>query len=306
MEALGGQHADAADAGLPVRSQGMRIDMRLRPPLASWRDTPLFAPRGRSATWHPDFSRPPSVEQRSGTLLVQEMDEAGITLGVVMGRQSSGALGSASNTELADWMASHPGRFVAWAGIDVLAPMEEILAEVARCKAKPGFCGISVEPTLAPGFEGADDERLFPLYEECQRLDWPVSVTLSAILQASERRPIAYGAPAQIYRIAQAFPRLDIHVAHAAWPWVSEMIGVAFVCPNVWVSPDQYLVPQLPGARELAHAARTYFADRTLFGTAYPFKPLKPMVEAYRQWDWPPEIERKVFGENALRLMRMK
>lgn len=284
----------------------MRIDMRLRPPLAGWLNTALFSQQGRSATSHPDFPRAPSVERKSGTLLLQEMNEADIDIGVVMGRQSSGPLGNAGNDELAGWMAEHPDRFVAWAGIDVTQPMDEILAEVARCHALPGFFGVSIEPTLAPGFTSADDERLWPLYEQCQRIDWPVSITLSAILQSSEKRPIGYSAPAQLYRIALAFPKLDIHVAHAAWPWVGEMIGVAFVCPNVWISPDQYLVPQIPGARDLAHAARTYFTNRTLFGTAYPFKPLAPMVQAYRKWNWPIDAERKIFGENALRLMRMK
>lgn len=284
----------------------MYIDMRLRPPLASWLRTPLFTAGGKSATSHPAFPRAPSVEEQSADLLIQEMDEAGIDIGVVMGRQSPGALGSASNAELEAWMARHPGRFIAWTGIDVTVPMDEVLAEVRRCHALPGFHGVSIEPTIAPGFESADDPRLQPLYDECQRLKIPVSVTLSAILQSSERRPIAYSSPVQLYRLALAFPKLDIHVAHAAWPWVSEMIGVAFTCPNIWLSPDQYLVPQLPGAKEFAHAALNYFADRTLFGTAYPFKPFAPMVDAYRAWGWPADIERKVFGENALRLMRLK
>ena len=65
-------------------------------------------------------------------------------------------------------------------------------------------------------------------------------------------------------------------------------------------------VPTLPGAQDYAKAALEYFAERTLFGTAYPFKPLPQMVAAYRSWNWPPEIERKILGENALRLMNMR
>jgi predicted TIM-barrel fold metal-dependent hydrolase len=284
----------------------MIVDMRLRPPLPGWRDTPLFQPGGRSATWHPDFPRPPSVDSRSPELLLAEMDEAGIALGVVMGRQSPGRLGSAPNTELVEWLASHPSRFVAWTGLDVTRPMDEVLAEMRRFSRAPGFVGVSIEPSIAPGFTGADDRRLYPLYDECQRTRTPVSVTLSAILQASERAPVTQGAPAQLYRVALDFPKLDIHVAHGAWPWVMEMIGVAFTCPNVWLSPDQYLVPPLPGASLIAKAAATYFPDRTLFGTAYPFKPLGPMVSAYRAWGWPKAIERRILGENALRLMKLR
>ena len=101
-------------------------------------------------------------------------------------------------------------------------------------------------------------------------------------------------------RVALDFPTLDIHVAHAAWPWVMEMIGVAFTCPRVWVSPDQYMIEQIPGADEYVKAANNYFADRTLFGTAYPAKPLAEMVTAYRRWPWGPGVQEKVLGTNAL------
>ena len=144
------------------------------------------------------------------------------------------------------------------------------------------------------------------MFEECERTGVPVSITLSAILQSSVRAPISNCAPAQVYEVAVAFPKLAIHVAHAAWQWVMERIGVAFACRNVWLSPDQYLVPTLPGARDYAKAAVEYFSDRTVFGTAYPFKPLPQMVGAYRSWAWPEEVERNVLGGNALRRMNMK
>lgn len=282
------------------------VDMRLRPPLASLLETPLFRLGGKSMTDHADFRTPPSAEQRSPALLLAEMDDAGIEVGVIMGRQSPGGLGSVPNDEIAQWIAQYPGRFVGWVGIDVTRTIEEILAEVTRFIAQPAFKGVSIEPSIAPGYTGADDRRLYPLYEDCQRRSIPISVTLSAVLQASERRPIEHAAPRQLYQVALDFPALALHVAHAAWPWTMEMIGVAITCRNVWLSPDQYLVPTLPGAEQYAKAALNYFPDRTLFGTAYPFKPLAPMVSAYRGWNWPQLVERKILGENALRLMRMK
>lgn len=108
-----------------------------------------------------------------------------------------------------------------------------------------------------------------------------------------------------LYQVARDFPKLQIHVAHAAWPYVMEMIGVAFVCPNIWVSPDQYLIPQIPAAQEYVRAANNYFQDRTLFGTAYPSKPHNEMVECYKKWDWAEGVLDKVFYKNALRLMKM-
>ncbi len=177
---------------------------------------------------------------------------------------------------------------------------------MARFMVLPGFKGVSIEPTIVPGLTGADDQRLYPLYDECVRRDIPISITMSAILQASERLPYEHGAPAQIYQMAIDFPDLDVHVAHGAWPWVMDMIGIAFTCRNIWLSPDQYMVPSLPGAELYAKAAASYLSERTLFGSSYPFKPLLPMVNAYHAWNWPKSVEQKIFSENALKLMRMK
>jgi len=84
-----------------------------------------------------------------------------------------------------------------------------------------------------------------------------------------------------------------------------EMIGVAFVCTNVWMSTDTYLIPQMPGASEYAVAANNFIQDRTLFGTNYPAKPFRQMIDAYSGWGWRPGVLSKVLGGNARRLLRM-
>jgi len=235
------------------------------------------------------------------------MDEAGITLGVIMGRQSNEPQGSIPNDEIAACVGQFPDRFVAWAGIDLSQPMDWCLNEIRRCIKLPGFKGVSIEPTIArePSIRRPDDRRLYPIYEECVRLEVPVNITMSAALQLPAGRPYEDSSPIPLYRVAKDFPTLQIHVAHAAWPWVMEMIGIAFVCPNIWVSPDQYMIPEIPDAQEYLRAANNYFQDRTLFGTAYPSKPHKEMVQRYRSWGWSMGVLEKVFYENALRLMNI-
>jgi hypothetical protein len=70
--------------------------------------------------------------------------------------------------------------------------------------------------------------------------------------------------PTSISRVASEDPSNDLllreTLLHARFSfkkrslrtpkWVMEMIGVAFVCPNVWLSADEYLVQQIPGAAE--------------------------------------------------------
>jgi predicted TIM-barrel fold metal-dependent hydrolase len=84
-----------------------------------------------------------------------------------------------------------------------------------------------------------------------------------------------------------------------------DMIGVAFVCPNVWLSPDQYFVRMIPAAQEYWKAANYYFTDRTVYSSNYPSRPHREMIQAYAEWDWSAGVLEKVMGRNALRLMRM-
>ena len=283
------------------------IDMRLRPPLPTWVGKANFA-KGVFYPVRVGFERPPSAEARSMDMLLHEMDEADLEYGVIMGRQSVEPLGVIPNDEIAACINSHPERFLGWAGIDLSQPMDACLGEIRRCMKLLGFKGVSVEPSIAldESFARADDRRLYPIYEECVRLNVPVNISLSAVLQSTVGRPYELANPVQIYQVARDFPKLDIHVAHAAWPNVMEMIGVCFVCPNVWLSPDQYMIKMVPGAQEYVKAANHYFQDRTLFGTSYPSKPLAPMVRAYTEWTWLPDVREKVLHRNARRLMRIE
>jgi uncharacterized protein len=283
------------------------VDMRIRPPLPTWKNQSQFHRPSEFYARH-KFSRPPSVEAQSVKMLLTEMDEAGVEVGVVMGRQSAEPSGLIPNDEIAAFLKEYPDRFVGWAGIDLSQPVDWCLTEIRRCAAIPGFRGISIEPTVSRdvSLRRPDDRRLYPIYEECMRLEMPINVTMSGLLQGQVGRPYEDSCPIPIYRVAKDFPKLQIHIAHGGFPWIMEMIGVTFVCPNIWLSADEYLVKQIPGAADYFKAANNYFADRTLFGSSYPTRPIDGMVRAYLGWDWASETVPKVMGENAKRLMRFK
>lgn len=280
--------------------------MRLRPPLPSWvrqiqftRDDDYFRKLG--------YERPASTRTQSIADLLAEMDRSGVQWGAIMGRQSAEPLGVIPNDEIAECMRSHPDRFVGWVGLDLSRPTDWCLQEIERCLDIPGFKGVSIEPPISkdPSIRSPDDRRLYPIYEECVRRDVPINITLSAQLQSRLGRPYEDSSPLALYRVAKEHPKLVIHVAHAAWPYVMEMIGVCFVCPNVWLSPDQYMVKRLPGAMEYAKAVNNYFQDRAVFGTAYPSRPHDRMIEEYQELGFAGGIYEKVMYKNALRLMRM-
>ncbi len=282
------------------------VDIRLRPPLKTWVSKMQFT-RGDDYFRKLGYERPASTRTQSLDDLLAEMDEAGVQWGVIMGRQSEEPLGVIPNDEIAACVAMHRDRFVGWAGLDLSQPMDWCLGEIDRCLKLPGFKGISIEPPISrdPSIHSPADPRLYPIYDECARRGVPLNVTLSAQLQARLGRPYEDSSPIPLFKVAKDFPGLTIHVAHAAWPYVMDMIGVAFVCPNVWISPDQYMVKRLPGAEEYVKAIQNYFQDRACFGTAYPSRPHLPLIKEYQELGFSNDVYEKVMGTNALRLMRM-
>ena len=278
----------------------MIIDMRLRPPLKSWKTTAQFT---EGTGYYPSrmgMPRPPSVKSQSVDDLLKEMKEADI-LGVIMGRQAPRPLGIIPNDEITEVMQQHPGRFVAFTGID-LRDIEAGLKEIERTRRIEGYRSVSIEPGASFTPMYPDDKTLYPIYERCQQLDLPVSITISGMLCTMVGNDLAYGSPTPVAKVAKDFPKLKIVISHGAWPSVMPMIEVAFVRENVYVSPDLYINGiDTPGSQEYIKVVKSFMPERMLFGTAYPSRPLKESADAFRQWDLSPELQDQILYRNAAR-----
>ena len=223
-----------------------------------------------------------------------------------MGRKSKAPLGIIPNDDIDAFISQYPTRFVSFVGVSVSDPIDISIAEIKRFIGKPGFVGVSIEPCCAETPMFADDERIFPIYELCQSLGVPISVSLSTLLTAMSGASYEFSSPLPLYKVARSFQKLSIVVSHGAWPWVREVLGVAYSHKNVWVSPDLYMLgPNTPGADDYIKAANMYLFDRTLFGTAYPTRPLKESVEAFDQWSFSPGVRDRILYKNAHNLMRL-
>jgi predicted TIM-barrel fold metal-dependent hydrolase len=310
---LGSQERNASHhAGRRQATEGRRIvseagivDMRVRPPLAPWTaGKPQFQP-GIYYPARAGFPRPRSSLESSLDLMFAEMDEAGVALGVIAGRHAKEPLGVVRNDDVAAVLRAHPRRFVGLAGVDVNAPADAAIAEIDRCLAL-GFRGVVIEPAAAREPMMADDPRLEPIYAHCAAKGVPVSVTLSAELVKLVGHAYRFASPVPLYDVARRFPALTLVVAHGAWPAVQEMLGIAFALPNVWVSPDLYMVgTDMPFAAEFVKAANLYLGDRMLFGTGYPSRGHVESVRAFDAWTFAPGVKDKVMRDNARRLLKI-
>lgn len=276
----------------------MIIDFRVRPPFGGYLETHMYRDRARTAQMARDqhHEPPPALAEARWEGFLHELQESGVDRGVVPGRRAGPAFGDVPNEDLA-WMARESGgRLVAFAGVRQEQPGAADEAEHAVRDL--GLAGVALDPGFALQPRRCDDEVLRPIYERCDELGVPVMITISG----NAGPDIGYAYPVYLDQVAAAFPRLQIVVAHGGWPWVLEMLGVAFRRPNVWISPDQYAV-NFPGSVHFAEAANSYLADRLLFGSSYPFLPLDGALASWRALPFREDVIERVLGGNAQRLL---
>jgi hypothetical protein len=269
------------------------IDFRLRPPLKGYLDTIMYSQAARRdrITGQHGMKPAPSAQAQSIDLLLKEMDEAGITRGVVMGRYS-GIYGTISNEDVAAIVNAYPGRFIGVASVDptnrrqAIRRIEDALAA--------GLIGVNLEPGAYPTPMYADDRRLYPIYAYCEDNDIPV-----VMMAGGNAGPdLSYTMPVHVDRVAGDFPKMRLAISHGGWPWVTEILHIAFRRENVWISPDQYLCG-MPGSDEYVRAANGFLSERFLYASSYPFISAKDYLAWFRTLPIREEVMERLLYRNA-------
>ena len=101
------------------------------------------------------------------------------------------------------------------------------------------------------------------------------------------------------------FPRLRVFDLHGHVPYVNEIIHVALTHPNLYLCPDMYAI-NTHYTRPYMDAANGFLQDQIVFGSAYPFIPMKPAVDAYESCFKTSEIRDKIMYKNALRGLKLR
>jgi predicted TIM-barrel fold metal-dependent hydrolase len=283
----------------------MIIDVRCRPPLPEFRDY-FDIPR---ITWHGQRTGAREVSRafREGSmeLFFQEMDEAGIRTAVVQGRNSPevfmGRKFNAAfirNERIAELQANYPGRFIGLGGIDPSNTVHDSVRETERCIRELNLKGIFVEPGRALQ-SNPDDPRMYPLYEKCIELDVPINL-MSGPYAGPD---IECANPLYVDRVATRYPNLKILLGHGGYPYVQEVLGVAFKHPNVYVSPDMYIFA--PGGLAYVDAANGSLREQIVYGSAYPLRPLVQTIADNRKYPFEPATLEAYFFGNARQLFKL-
>lgn len=275
----------------------MIIDFRIRPPVAGFRDTLMYSAGERRDGFTRTVGFEPSVaaQEQSMELFLEEMDQATVDRGVVVGRHA-GTLGSVPNDDVQQIVRQYPNRFIGAASIDPTS-------RIGACKTidnalEAGFKLINIEPGSYPIPMYADDRRLYPIYAHCEDRNVPVILMVGGTAGPD----LSYSDPIRTDRVLADFPNLKVVVAHGGWPWVTEILHIAFRRSNMYLSPDMYF-SRMPGWEQYVTAADTFLSERMLYASSFPFCPVKDYREWFETLPIKPANLAKVLGGNARKLL---
>jgi hypothetical protein len=103
------------------------------------------------------------------------------------------------------------------------------------------------------------------------------------------------------------FPELRVCASPPGWPWVHELLGVAWRHRNVWIGlvavRPKYLAVAHSGYEPLLQYGNTVLQDRIIFGSAYPMMPVDRCLGEIEALPLKDSVRRKWVYDNAARFL---
>ena len=162
---------------------------------------------------------------------------------------------------------AHPDKFpVCFMCLNPLVD-EDMVKVLERGVKEQGFRGVNYQ-AWSVNFSSTDS-RFWPVYARCQELGLIVAIHSS--INFSVDRSLYLSHVSHLDKIACDFPELVLVANHGGWPWVTEMIAVAWKHANVYieigaVSP-KYIGASGSGWEPLMRYGNSLLQDRVLFAT---------------------------------------
>ena len=226
--------------------------------------------------------------------ITAQLRKDGVFKAVIVGRDAETTYGfTPNNGDVADFVAFDPDMYVGFAGLDPHKGSEAVDTLVDLVKNK-GFAGAALDPIYNQAV--LSDACFYPIYAACESLNVPIVIT-SGPARFTPRTVMDYANPGYIDRVAADFPRLKIVVSHGGWPYIEEMMGVAFRNENVYFEASEY--EKFPGSEKLIQAANGILSDKMLFASAHPFVDYRDAIKLYQELPFADEVRENVMWKNA-------
>ncbi len=164
---------------------------------------------------------------------------------------------------IADIMRRTSGRVGGLFGIDLTAGMKGV-AELEFAVRELGFEGAHLH-SLGYGLP-LNHRDIYPYYAKCAELGIPIVVQSG---HSAERMPSAMGQPILLDDVALYFPELKIVASHMGWPWVEELIALAWKHPNLYIGCGAH-APKYWDPKLIQFMNTRRGRGKVLWGTVFP------------------------------------
>ena len=251
----------------------------------------------------------PNIKKMTSTTdeFVKLLDTMGVEKAVIfnLDEETPSGIAGLPNDYYADIVKKHPDKFVGFAGIDPLKRMKAV-REIRRSY-DLGLRGVAVRPFMfgIPPHHA----KMYPIYSTCVELDIPIWFHLSINYSTNN---MEVERPIYLDIVAQDFPELKIIAGHGGWPWVNELVAVAWRNPNIYIDIASYIPKYIgmkgTGWEQLIHFGNSVLQDKILFGSTWLFMgmSIKQLADGVMDLPLKEEVKRKWLYENAARLLGIK
>jgi len=234
--------------------------------------------------------------------IIRSMEEGGVDKAVLQAEYGGTGDYHALNDATYRIAKAHPDKFPVY--FMCLNPLidEDMVKVLERGVKEQGFKGLNFQAFAVR--VSSTDSRFWPVYAKCQELGLIVAIHSSISFNVD--RPLYYSHVCHLDEIACDFPELMLVANHGGWPWVTEMIAVAWKHPNVYIElgavAPKYIGTPGTGWEPVMRYGDSLLQNQVLFATDSMLPP-KRCVSETKALPLKDEVKVKWLGGNAARLL---
>jgi len=256
--------------------------------------------------WQQWVKKLDSVELPSVADRVKEFDAAGLKWCCLQNSNVGISDEPIPNDYLAQMVQQYPDRLIGFAGVDPRQGMSAV-REVERSVKELGLKGICLAPFQ---YHACPNDKLYyPIYSKCVELDIPIWMNTG--IHWALDCPLEIQRPIYLDEVAIAFPQLKIIAGHGGWPWVNEMVLIAWKHPNVYIETSA-TKPKFIGTPGSGWEMLLYFGNRTIqdkvvFGSEWTVLGISiaEVIKEVRALPLREEVKEKWLHHNAAHLLNL-
>lgn len=234
--------------------------------------------------------------------IIGSMEEAGVDKAVLQAEYGGTGDYHALNDATYRIARAHPDKFPVY--FMCLNPLEDedMVKVLERGAKEQGFKGLNIQAWAVR--VSSTDSRFWPVYAKCQELG--LVVTVHSSISFNVDRPLDYSHVSHLDKIACDFPELVLVANHGGWPWVIEMIAVAWKHPNVYIElgavAPKYIGTTGTGWEPVMRYGNTLLQNQVLFATDSMLSHQR-CVDEMKALPLKEEVTEKWLGGNAARIL---